>query len=124
MAACLLFISSVPREANADVPVPAGEQNEMLRPPLQDGKPVAVSVALHVINLADIDEVSERFNLMCYLVAQWHDRNWVTKYISSGDSLIAQDVFGGTNSWGAWGRRHQCGQARCAGCWRTGSVAD
>jgi hypothetical protein len=73
MAACLLFISSVPREANADVPVPAGEQNEMLRPPLQDGKPVAVSVALHVINLADIDEVSERFNLMCYLVAQWHD---------------------------------------------------
>lgn len=45
----------------------------MLRPPRQDGKPVEVSIALHVINLADIDEVSERFNLMFYLLAQWND---------------------------------------------------
>ena len=40
---------------------------------LEYGKPVVVSIALHVINLADIDELSERFNLMFYLQAQWHD---------------------------------------------------
>jgi hypothetical protein len=73
MAICLLLIWWAPSEVNAGTPVPVGEQNEMLRPPLQDGKPVAVSIAVHVINLADIDEVSERFNLMFYLLAQWHD---------------------------------------------------
>src|SRR6266851_10443999 len=49
--------------------------------------------------------------------------NWVTKYISRGDPPIAQNGFRGRNPWGAWGRRHQCGHGRCAGCWRTGSVA-
>ena len=49
--------------------------------------------------------------------------NWVTKYISPDDPLIAQHGFGGTNPWGALGRRHQCGHGRCGGCWRTGSVA-
>jgi hypothetical protein len=63
MTICLLLICCAPREANAEAPVPVGEQNEMLRPPLQDGKPVVVSIALHVINLTDIDEVSERYNL-------------------------------------------------------------
>jgi hypothetical protein len=72
IAICLLLICCAPR-ANAEAPVPLGEQNEMLRPPLQDGKPVDVSIWLHVINLADIDEVSERFNLMFYLFVQWHD---------------------------------------------------
>ena len=49
--------------------------------------------------------------------------NWVTKYISRGDPPIAQNGFRGSNPWGEWGRRHQCGHGRCAGCWRTGSVA-
>jgi Neurotransmitter-gated ion-channel ligand binding domain/Neurotransmitter-gated ion-channel transmembrane region len=71
--ALLLLICCAPRAADAEAPVPVGEQNEMLRPPLNDGKPVVVSIALHVINLADIDEVSERFNLMFYLLAQWQD---------------------------------------------------
>lgn len=69
----LLLICCAPREVNAETPVPIDEHNEMLRPPLQNGKPVEVSIALHIINLADIDEVSERFNLMFYLFAQWHD---------------------------------------------------
>jgi hypothetical protein len=73
MAIYLLLVCCAPSEANAEAPVPVGAQNEMLRPPLQDGKPVVVSIALHIINLADIDEVSERFNLMFYLVAQWQD---------------------------------------------------
>src|ERR1700683_5105168 len=73
MAICLLLVCRAPREASAEVPVPVGDQNEMLRPPLQDGKPVVISIALHVINLADIDEVSERFNVMFYLLTQWQD---------------------------------------------------
>src|SRR6266851_4701288 len=50
-------------------------------------------------------------------------RNWVTKYISREDRPIAQNGFRGRNPWGEWGRRHQCGHGRCAGYWRTGSVA-
>jgi Neurotransmitter-gated ion-channel ligand binding domain/Neurotransmitter-gated ion-channel transmembrane region len=72
-AICLILICWAPPEVNAETPVPVGEQNEMLRPPNHDGKPVAVSIAIHVINLADIDEVSERFNLMFYLLARWQD---------------------------------------------------
>jgi hypothetical protein len=63
-AICLPLICCAPPEVNAEAPVLVGEQNEMLRPPRQDGKPVAVSIAVHVIDVADIDEVSERFNLM------------------------------------------------------------
>ena len=70
---CLILICCAPPELNAETPVPVGEQNEMLRPPRQDGKPVAVSIAVQVINLADIDEVTERFNLMFYLLARWQD---------------------------------------------------
>lgn len=40
---------------------------------MQNGMPVAVSIALHIINLADIDEVTQRFDLMFYLFVQWHD---------------------------------------------------
>lgn len=48
--------------------------------------------------------------------------NWVTKYISPDDPAITQNGFGGTNPWGGWDQQHQCGHARCAGCWRAGSV--
>src|SRR6266478_6446507 len=54
---------------------------------------------------------------------RYSSSNWVTKYISRGDPPIAQNGFRGRNPWGEWGRRHQCGHGRCAGCWRTGSVA-
>jgi hypothetical protein len=46
---------------------------DLHQPPPRNGEPIPVSVALHVLNLTDIDEVSERFNLMFYLLAQWHD---------------------------------------------------
>ena len=59
--------------------MPLGEQNEMLRPPLKNGKPIDVSIWLHIINLADIDEVSQRFNLTFYLFVQWHDQRLAFK---------------------------------------------
>jgi hypothetical protein len=73
MTICLLLICCASHPADAEVPVPLGQQNEMLQPPRQDGKPIDVSIWLHVINLADIDEVSQRFNLMFYLFVQWDD---------------------------------------------------
>jgi hypothetical protein len=53
---------------------PAGlDPNSMLLPPPADGGRVKVSVALHVLNLSSIDEVTERFHLTGYLLAQWRD---------------------------------------------------
>jgi hypothetical protein len=45
----------------------------MLSPPLNADGRVEISVALHVLNLSSIDEVTERFDLTGYLLAQWHD---------------------------------------------------
>jgi hypothetical protein len=59
--------------ARAEIPLSLGQQNEMLRPPLQDGEPIPVSISIHVINLTDIDEVLQRFHLMFYLFVQWQD---------------------------------------------------
>jgi Neurotransmitter-gated ion-channel ligand binding domain/Neurotransmitter-gated ion-channel transmembrane region len=54
--------------------IPAGlDPNAMLLPPPTEGGPVKVSVALHVLNLSSIDEVTERFQLTGYLLAQWRD---------------------------------------------------
>lgn len=44
----------------------------LLPPPTADGR-VRMTVALHVLNLSMISEVSERFQLTGYLLAQWRD---------------------------------------------------
>jgi Neurotransmitter-gated ion-channel ligand binding domain/Neurotransmitter-gated ion-channel transmembrane region len=72
-AAILILLACCVDRAGAEVPLSLGQQNEMLRPPLQDGKPIPVSIAIHVLNLTDIDEVGERFRVMFYLFVQWHD---------------------------------------------------
>ena len=53
-------------------PVPA--TNPMLQPPLlYVGKPIDVAIALHIVNIASIDEVSEQFQMDAYLFARWID---------------------------------------------------
>jgi Neurotransmitter-gated ion-channel ligand binding domain/Neurotransmitter-gated ion-channel transmembrane region len=53
---------------------PAGlDPNQLLMPPPSSDGLVRVNVALHVLNLSDINEVTERFRLTGYLLAQWHD---------------------------------------------------
>jgi hypothetical protein len=60
--------------ANQFAAFPAGlDPNAMLVPPPTGGGPVKVSVALHVLNLSNIDEVTERFQLTGYLIVQWRD---------------------------------------------------
>jgi hypothetical protein len=68
---CLLLACSALAQVSA--PLPSANANDLLRPPPHNGKPISVSVAIHVINLTDIDEVGERFNLMFYLFAEWED---------------------------------------------------
>ena len=75
--AALLIGALAASTAAAPPPIaafPAGlDPNSMLLPPPADGGRVKVSVALHVLNLSSIDEVTERFHLTGYLLAQWRD---------------------------------------------------
>ena len=65
---------------------PAGlDPNSMLLPPPAQGGRVKVSVALHVLNLSGIDEVTERFELTGYLLAQWNDPRLTYKASGNGD---------------------------------------
>jgi hypothetical protein len=53
---------------------PAGlDPNAMLLPPPTEGGPVKVAVGLHILNLSGINEVTERFQVTGYLLAQWRD---------------------------------------------------
>jgi hypothetical protein len=53
---------------------PSGlDPNPLLLPPPTAGCPVKVAVALHVLNLSSIDEVTERFQLTGYLMTKWRD---------------------------------------------------
>ena len=47
----------------------------ILQPPYEEGgKPIEVTIGLHVVNLAAIDEVSEQFQLDAYMFARWIDK--------------------------------------------------
>jgi hypothetical protein len=71
MGFCLLVAFLAFGEVSA--PVPPAAANDLLRPPPHKDKPIPVLVAIHVTNLTDIDEVTERFNLMFYMFVQWED---------------------------------------------------
>lgn len=45
-----------------------------LPPDWADGSPIAVEIALHVMNITSIDEVRGTFKMIAYLLAQWQDR--------------------------------------------------
>ena len=46
----------------------------ILQPPFEDGKPIDVTIGLHIVNLASIDEVDEQFQLDAYMFEQWSDK--------------------------------------------------
>jgi hypothetical protein len=58
-----------------------------LFPPMTDGHPVRVALALHVINLASIDEVAQQFTLSAYLLASWRDSRLAWTPSSPTDTL-------------------------------------
>src|SRR6266481_7067189 len=45
----------------------------ILQPPSEDGKPLDITIGLHVVNLAAINEVSEQFQLDAYMFGRWVD---------------------------------------------------
>lgn len=59
--------------ADSAAPVVAEAANPLLNPPISDGFRLPVAIALRVINLSEIDEVTQRFNLVGYLLARWKD---------------------------------------------------
>src|SRR6202167_4659689 len=60
--------------SNPFAAVPARlDPNAMLLPPPTEGGPVKVAVGLHILNLSGINEVTERFQVTGYLLAQWRD---------------------------------------------------
>jgi hypothetical protein len=75
--AAILGVSLASSAAAAPNPLaafPTGlDPDPLLLPPPTGGGPVKVTVALHVLNLSSIDEVTERFQLTGYLLTRWHD---------------------------------------------------
>lgn len=61
----------------AESAAPAGitmpEVDPLLTPPNEDGERIPVQIALRIINLSDIDEVTQRFKVVAYLMASWKD---------------------------------------------------
>jgi len=67
--------------------LPPYDHDPGAEPPIVGGKPVVVSVSLHVINLSKIDDSAQHFDIDGYLFARWNDRR--LGYASKGpDDLI------------------------------------
>lgn len=63
-----------PRAAASSPPSAESESvNPLLNPPVSDGYRLPVAIAMRVINISDIDEVSQRFKMVGYLIAHWKD---------------------------------------------------
>ena len=63
-----------PAESRA-VQTPSGiATDSILQPPFDDGKPLGITIGLHVVNLAAINEVSEQFQLDAYMFERWVDK--------------------------------------------------
>jgi len=53
---------------------PAGIATDpILQPPPYNGQPLEVTIGLHIVNIAAIDEVNEQFQMDAYLFARWTD---------------------------------------------------
>jgi hypothetical protein len=69
------FALAIVLVAGAMLPAAAGGAiDPILQPPFEDGKPIDVTLGLHIVNLAAIDEVSEQFQMDAYLFARWMDK--------------------------------------------------
>jgi hypothetical protein len=64
---------------------PVDPNSMLLPPPAPDGR-IEVTVALHVLNLSMISEVTERFQLTGYLLAQWRDPRLIYQATAPSDT--------------------------------------
>jgi hypothetical protein len=76
VALALAIVAAVlwPLESRA-AQTPTGIATDpILQPPPYNGQPLDVTVGLHVVNLASINEVSEQFQLDAYMFERWIDK--------------------------------------------------
>ena len=59
--------------------------NSLREPPISDGNPVTVALALGLLNVTDIDEVGQRFHVNAYLFMEWQDSR--LKYLKTPQQL-------------------------------------
>lgn len=75
----VLFALAIVFVASATAPVRAAQiptgiaTDPILQPPSGNGQPLDVTIALHIVNVASIDEVDEQFQMDAYLFEQWSD---------------------------------------------------
>jgi len=73
LAIGLLFGGRLVAMATPAPAVSAEAINPLLNPPVTDGHLLPVEIALRVMNISDIDEVTQHFKMVGYLVAHWND---------------------------------------------------
>ena len=72
--AIALVAATIPAPSRA-AQTPTGIATDpILQPPFEDGKPLDITIGLHVVNLAAINEVSEQFELNAYMFERWVDK--------------------------------------------------
>jgi hypothetical protein len=72
--AIVLVGAMLPTVAPRAAQTPTGIATDpILQPPPYNGRPLEVSIGLHIVNIASIDEVSEQFQMDAYLFARWID---------------------------------------------------
>jgi hypothetical protein len=82
LALAFVAIAMPPTPVRAAPTQPGIATDPILQPPFEDGQPIDVTIGLHVLNLANIDEVSEQFGLDGYLYEQWMDKRLA--YVAEG----------------------------------------
>jgi hypothetical protein len=83
LAFAVILAGRLATPAQAKAP-PVDPNSMLLPPPTADGR-TKVTIALHVLNLSSINEVTERFQLTGYLLAQWHDQRLTSQPAGSKD---------------------------------------
>ncbi|MGO9058247.1 MAG: hypothetical protein ACLQU2_12820 [Candidatus Binataceae bacterium] len=69
----LLCLCDCVRAAIWSAPAAVPAADSLLNPPNSDGQRIPVAIAMRVINISDIDEVTQRFRMVAYLLARWKD---------------------------------------------------
>ncbi len=89
LTGCLATPALAASRSNA---FPVDPNSMLLPPPTADGR-IKATVALHVLNLSMISEVTERFQLTGYLLAQWRDPRLIYQATGLDDTyrIIAPD---------------------------------
>jgi hypothetical protein len=73
LALAFVAIAISPAFVRAATPLNGVPADPILQPPPYHGQPLDVTVGLHIVNIASIDEVNEQFQMDAYLLSQWTD---------------------------------------------------